>query len=85
MQSRDRRDDREFGFFALSVLTGIDAVDITYPVIQVPEKITSFNFDKQPEVEGVLLGVKGQYLIFGDGTVFNVRSNEGYVVRITVN
>ena len=34
---------------------------------------------------GKLIGLKGQYLIFEDGTVFNVRSNEGVVVNITVN
>ena len=34
--------------------------------------------------EGKLIGIKGQYLIFEDGTVFNVRSNEGYIVRIDV-
>jgi len=26
----------------------------------------------------------GQYLIFEDGTVFNVRNSEGFVVRIEV-
>ena len=31
-----------------------------------------------------LKGIKGQYLIFEDGTVFNVRSSEGYVVKIEV-
>ena len=36
-------------------------------------------------IEGKLIGIKGQYLIFEDSTVFNVRSNEGYKVDITIN
>ena len=32
--------------------------------------------------KGKLTGIKGQYLIFEDASVFNVRSNEGYVVEI---
>jgi len=30
------------------------------------------------------VGIKGQYLLFEDQTVFNVRSNEGLVVRINI-
>jgi len=30
------------------------------------------------------MGIKGQYLLFEDGTVFNVRTYEGYVVKIQV-
>ena len=30
------------------------------------------------------MGIKGQYLIFEDGTVFNIRSFEGYVVSLDV-
>ena len=71
----------KFGFFAISVLTGIEAINITYPVVKVPEKVTSFNFDKQPEVEGVLLGIKGQYLIFDTG-VINLRRFSGYNVEL---
>jgi len=32
-----------------------------------------------------LIGIKGQYLIFDDSSVFNVRSNEGYVVDISIS
>jgi hypothetical protein len=32
-----------------------------------------------------LIGIKGQYLIFEDNTVFNVRSNEGLVVGIKID
>lgn len=71
----------KFGFFAISVLNGIDAVEIKYPVMQYPEKITSFNFDKTPVVEGCLLGIKGQYLILDTG-VINLRRFSGYEVSL---
>ena len=56
-----------------------DAIEIRYPVERFPEKITSFNFDKTPEVTGVLAGIKGQYLIFDNG-VINIRKFAGYEV-----
>jgi hypothetical protein len=30
------------------------------------------------------MGIKGQYLIFEDETVFNIRGNEGLVVAIEI-
>jgi len=30
------------------------------------------------------MGIKGQYLLFEDGTVFNIRNNEGYKVQLTI-
>lgn len=59
--------------------------NLQFPVLRYPEKPKSLNLEKTPSFEGVLKGIKGQYLIFEDDTVFNVRSNEGYVVSITVN
>ena len=55
---------------------------LDYPVQQYPEKITSLGFDKQPLVEGVLTGIKGQYLIFNNTNVLNVRKHNGYWVEI---
>ena len=71
-----------FGFFAISVLNGIASVGINYPVVKYPEKVTSFNFDKYPVVEGTLLGIKGQYLIFDTG-VINLRRFSGYDVKLS--
>ncbi len=59
--------------------------NLEFPVIQYPQKPKSLNLQKTPNYEGVLKGIKGQYLIFEDDTVFNVRSNEGNVVVISVN
>lgn len=61
-----------------------DVVEIHYPVQQYLEKISSFNFDKTPVVSGVLLGIKGQYLIFDKG-VINMRKFASYHINITYN
>ena len=74
--------EERFGFFAISVLNGIDTVSIQYPVISYPEKITSLNFDKTPVVEGNLLGIKGQYLMLDTG-VINMRSYSGYEIQFS--
>ena len=57
---------------------------LEFPVLQYPKKVKSLNLDKTPSYEGILKGIKGQYLIFEDDTVFNVRSNEGYFVGLTI-
>jgi len=58
---------------------------LTFPVLQYPTKLKSLNLLKTPNYKGVLKGIKGQYLIFEDNTVFNVRANEGFVVAISVS
>ncbi len=57
---------------------------INFPVDHYPLKPNSLNIKKQIEYSGKLVGIKGQYLIFEDNTVFNVRANEGLVVDISV-
>ncbi|UJH68306.1 DUF2797 domain-containing protein [Allomuricauda sp. SCSIO 65647] len=59
--------------------------EIEFPVLQYPEKVKSLNLGKTPSYQGVLKGIKGQYLIFEDNTVFNVRGSEGYFVGIDIN
>ena len=61
-----------------------DLYDLNFPVLQYPKKVSSLNLDKSPNYSGKLKGIKGQYLLFEDGTVFNVRTFEGYVVKISV-
>tara|TARA_B100000795_G_scaffold327_1_gene210 strand:+ start:5525 stop:6292 length:768 start_codon:yes stop_codon:yes gene_type:complete len=58
--------------------------NLEFPVLQYPTKLKTLNLIKTPEYTGTLKGVKGQYLIFEDDTVFNVRSNEGFVVSINM-
>ena len=55
-----------------------------FPVERYPEKVNSFNLDKNPVIHGRLTGIKGQYLIFDTG-VINVRSYSGYEVNIEVH
>ena len=57
-----------------------DIIAIRYPVLEFPDKIKSHNFDKHPLVEGTLMGIKGQYLIFDTG-VINIRKFASYEVR----
>tara|TARA_B110000858_G_scaffold196728_1_gene256232 strand:+ start:7169 stop:7996 length:828 start_codon:yes stop_codon:yes gene_type:complete len=80
-QSDLKEIEDKFGFFAISVLNGVDAVSIDYPVVSYPEKVMSLNFDKTPIVEGKLLGIKGQYLILDSG-VINMRRFTGYEVAL---
>lgn len=58
------------------------AIDIGYPVLEYPTKVTSFNFDKTPVVEGQLMGIKGQYLILDTG-VINLRKFGGYHIEFS--
>lgn len=59
--------------------------NIEFPVLRYPKKLKSLNLTKTPSFEGVLKGIKGQYLIFEDDTVFNVRNWEGYVVALKIS
>jgi len=66
-------------------ITNNTETNINFPVEAYPEKPKSLNIIKQQTYTGKLIGIKGQYLIFEDETVFNVRANEGVVVKITIN
>jgi hypothetical protein len=59
------------------------AISFEYPAEQFPTKVTSFNLDKNPVVEGRLDAIKGQYLIFDNG-VINIRKYAGYQVSLEV-
>lgn len=58
-------------------------IRIHYPVDRYPEKVSSLNFDKNPLVEGILIGIKGQYLILNDNRVINIRKFGGYLVKMS--
>lgn len=60
-----------------------EVVDIEYPVLEYPGKISTHNLDKNPEVTGVLLGIKGQYLILDTG-VINIRKFSAYKVQLSI-
>ena len=58
--------------------------ELTFPIEKHPIKVSSLNLSKS-SYEGVLTGIKGQYLIFEDNTVFNIRGNEGTEVIISID
>ncbi len=58
--------------------------NIEFPVLSYPKKPKSLNFGKTKSYTGVLKGIKGQYLIFNDDTVCNIRSNEGFVIKLSL-
>lgn len=59
-----------------------EVVELHYPVNKYPEKVKSLSFDKTAGIEGILNGVKGQYLLFDEGRVLNIRKHAGYYVTI---
>ncbi len=60
-----------------------EIVELHYPVIRYPEKVISQNLDKNPTLEGILTGIKGQYLLFEDNRVINIRNHSGYLVELS--
>ncbi len=76
--------EQEFGLQALQRLYTESTVEISFPVLQFPDKVKSFNLDKQPLIKGLLQGIKGQYLIFDTG-VINIRKYTGYHVRFSAD
>ena len=59
-----------------------EVIEINYPVDSYPTKVSSCSFDKTAVIEGQLSGIKGQYLIFSDGRVLNIRKHTGYEIEL---
>ena len=68
----------------LLVKTILFFVCFFFIIFDYPKKVNSLGLEKTLNFKGKLTGIKGQYLIFEDGTVFNVRSSEGYIVKFEV-
>ena len=73
---------QRFGLQAIQLAADAQVTGIEYPVLQHPQKVASFDLDKTPQVEGTLLGIKGQYLIL-DGGVINLRKYSSYQVAVS--
>ena len=56
---------------------------IKFPVIKYPKKVKSVGLDKHPYIEEKLVGIKGQYLLFDNDTVFNMRKHTGYLIELS--
>ncbi|MCU7834002.1 MAG: DUF2797 domain-containing protein [gamma proteobacterium symbiont of Taylorina sp.] len=68
---------------AIETIDNDSMTEILYPVMEYPTKIKSFNLDKQAILEGTLMGIKGQYLLFDSG-VINIRKFSGYHIDFIV-
>lgn len=75
---------QRFGVQAIECLPNEQAVDIYYPVNRYPDKVKSFNLDTNPEVSGILEGIKGQYLLLDTG-VINLRKYSGYEIKFSTS
>jgi Protein of unknown function (DUF2797) len=73
---------QRFGAQAIECLPDEQSVDIHYPVNRYPDKVKSFNLDNNPEVSGILEGIKGQYLLLDTG-VINLRKYSGYEIEFS--
>jgi hypothetical protein len=72
---------QRFGLQAIQPLSDAQVLEIRYPVSAYPSKITSLDLEKTPVIEGTLLGIKGQYLIFDSG-VINIRKYTAYQLAV---
>ncbi|PHS22810.1 MAG: hypothetical protein COA83_11085 [Methylophaga sp.] len=72
---------QRFGGGTITPLPNETIVEINYPVQQYPDKVTSLNFDKTPNISGTLQGIKGQYLILDIG-VLNIRKFSAYQINL---
>ena len=68
---------------SVKVLGDAQEMRFCYPVLRDPEKIKALNFDKQGRIEGVLEGIRGQYLILDCG-VLNIRKFSGYELSVSL-
>ena len=67
----------------VELLEDENEIEINYPVQSYPSKIQSLSLDKEGEIGGKLVGMKGQYLIFDTG-VINIRKFAGYEVMVSL-
>jgi len=73
--------EQAHGIQAITELSNAPEIHITYPVLEYPAKVSSFNLDKTSSIAGTLLGIKGQYLMFDSG-VINLRKYGGYQLSL---
>lgn len=72
----------EQGPGAISHMPNAKVIELKYPVLEYPTKVTSLNFDKTAQIEGKLMGIKGQYLILDCG-VINLRKFTSYHIEFS--
>lgn len=72
---------QRFGLQAIQPVSDAEVLEIRYPVEAYPTKVASHDLEKTPVVEGILRGIKGQYLILDTG-VINLRKYTAYQVAV---
>lgn len=72
---------QRFGLQAIQPVGDAEVLEIRYPVEAYPTKVASHDLEKTPVVEGILWGIKGQYLILDTG-VINLRKYTAYQVAV---
>lgn len=68
--------------FSQYVTSDDEIWNLEFPALDTPLKVKSNRLDKVPTIEGVLTGIKGQYLILDNLNVFNVRNHAGYFITL---
>jgi hypothetical protein len=74
--------DPGYGDYILA--EGQEIYEFIYPVNSYPSRVVSLSPEKNPEIFLTLTGIRGQYLIFGDQGVLNVRNCSGYEIELSV-
>lgn len=64
------------------VLPDEPETEIQYPVETYPTNLNRLSFDKEKTIAGTLAGIRGQYLIFQDGGIINLRTFTGYEITL---
>ena len=59
-------------------------LEIKYPRPDFFEHQKSISLEKESHFTGVLLGIRGQYLLFDQGKAINVRSHEGKIIELDI-
>jgi hypothetical protein len=62
-----------------------EILELIYPVMEYPKKVSSMSFDKLKEINSRLVGIRAQYLIFEGGNVINIRKHIGYEIELIVD
>lgn len=69
--------------YTCDTLLDEDVREFSYPIHKYPRKIIVFDFLKTSKIEGTLIGMKGQYLLFEEGAL-NVRKFGGFSIEFQI-
>lgn len=82
LDAKNRAIDLLSADFKKFVIKDNDIWQINFPMLEIPKSVTSMKIDKTTVIDATLTGIKGQYLIFDNEFVINIRTRSGYVVEI---